>query len=219
MHYDANLIFLSFITTKGIIGLYNIHLFSHSGISCKQRKNNDLNHNLKGFCRQVVLNYFHSIIEKDMHTLLDMLTDDCVIYEPFSKGNILYNNGGEKESCLKGGSEIESFLSIVMMASDELRYEVKFMDEPMDLDYKKLNDDNFEAMPSSTIISALDTFYKNEGGDQLKERLTFHIVPERNHESAISMGSDYNNNNNINNRMKMKIKTLWIQSCSPESIN
>ena len=99
-----------------------------------------------------------------------------------------------------------------MMASDGLQYEIKFIDEPMDTEYKH-SIDNLGSILSSTIISALATFYKNKGGDELKERLTFLVVSKKNYDNVVKMDSDYNN---IDNK---KIKTLWIQFCSPESTN
>lgn len=171
-----------------------------------------MNSNFKNECRQVVLDYFRLIKEKDMHGLLNTFTDDCIIYEPFSKGCILYNDDGVKKSYLKGSSEIGSFFYIVMMASDGLQYEIKFTGEPIDTEYKH-SIDNLGSILSSTIISALATFYKNEGGDELKERLTFHVVSKKNYDNVVTMDSDYNN---IDNK---KIKTLWIQFCSPESTN
>jgi hypothetical protein len=97
-----------------------------------------------------------------------------------------------------------------MMASEGLQYEIKFIDEPMNIKYEQSNDD-FDAIPSSSsssssIISALATFYGNEGADEIKGWLTFHVVPEKNNDSAIKTDNDYNNISN-----KKKIKTLWIQ--------
>jgi hypothetical protein len=180
------------------------------GISYRQRDENHLNSNLQDDRRQVVLDYFRLIKEKDMPGLLNIFTDDCIIYEPFSRGSIFHNSDGAKKSYLKGSSEIESFLKIVMMASDGLQYEIKFIDEPMNIKYEQSNDD-FDATPSSSsIISALATFYGNEGADELKGWLTFHVLPEKNNDSAIKTDNDYNNISN-----KKKIKTLLIQFCSP----
>lgn len=187
------------------------------GISYRQREKNSLNSNLQDDRRQVVLDYFRLIKEKDMPGLLNMFTDDCIIYEPFSRGSTFHNSDGAKKSYLKGSSEIESFLKIVMLASKGLQYEIKFIDEPMNIKYEQSNDDfdvtSLSSSSSSTIISALATFYKNEGGDELKERLTFHVVSKKNYDNAVTMDSDYNT---IDNK---KIKTLWIQFCSPESTN
>jgi hypothetical protein len=151
-----------------------------------------------------------------MPGLLNMFRDDCIIYEPFSRGSTFRNSDGAKKSYLKGSSEIESFLNIVMMASEGLQYEIKFIDEPMNTTYEQSNDD-FESSSSTststsstTIISALATFYRNEGADELKGWLTFHVIPEKNNDSAIKTDNDYNNIRN-----KKKIKTLWIQFCSP----
>jgi len=116
------------------------------------------------------------------------------------------------KSCLKGRSVIESFFNIVMMASNGLQYDIEFIDEPMNTDYEQAND-NSDSTPSLTFISALAIFYRNEGGYELKERLTFHIISKKNYDSVITKDSDYNNNN------KKKINTLWIQFCSPGSTN
>ena len=142
---------------------------------------------------QIVSDYFRLIHEKDIHGLLTMFTDDCVIYEPFSKGPSLYYDNRVAKSCMKG------------------QYDIEFIDEPMDISYE-LSNDNFGSMPSSTI-SVLASFYNYEGGEDLKERLTFHIVSKKNYDSVTTMDSGYNN---INDK---KIKTLWIQFCSHETSN
>ena len=145
-----------------------------------------------------------------MHGLLNLFTDDCAIYEPYSKGLHSYYDNGIAKSCLKGRSEIESFLNIVMMASNGLQYEIKFLEEPMDIDYEQA-DEIFDSR-SSSIISALASFYRNEGGDELKVRLMFHIMSKKNYDNVAAMNSDSNNNDK-------KIKALWIQFCSLESTN
>lgn len=137
-----------------------------------------------------------------------MFTDDCVIYEPFSRRCTLYNNDGAEKSCLKGRTEIESFFNLVMMATDGLQYEIKFIDEPIDRDYGQPNE-VFDLASSSTIISVLATFYRMEGEDELKERLTFHVISDKDHDNANTTDSNSNNNR--------KIKTLWVQFCSPLS--
>jgi hypothetical protein len=162
---------------------------------------NNLNPHSKEDNHQIVSNYFSLIDKKDMRGLLNLFTDDCVIYEPFSRDSPSYNNDEIVKSCLNGRSEIESFFNIVMMASDGLLYEIEFIDDPIDIDYKQ-TDDIFDST-SSSIVSALATFYGNQEGDNLKERLTFHVVSKK----------GYDSNYNISKW----IKTLRIQFCPPES--
>ena len=78
-----------------------------------------------------------------------------------------------------------------MMASNGLQYEIKFIEEPMDIDYEQA-DEIFDSRSSSSIISALASFYRNEGGDELKERLIFHIISKKNYDNVATMDSDSN---------------------------
>ena len=158
--------------------------------------------------RRFVSAYFHLIDEKDMQGLLNMFTDDCVICEPFGKGPQSHSITTEK-TCLKGKSEIESFLNVVMMASNGLQYQIKFMDDPVQLDIVQPSD-KFD-YTSASIVSVLATFYANNGGHELKERLTFYVVSRKNYNNS-NMQSDFNTN-------RKEIKTLWIQFCPPESTN
>lgn len=150
--------------------------------------------------RRIVSDYFHLINEKDMQGLLNLFADDCVIYEPLGKGNLLHNNLREKIH-LKGKSEIESFFNIVMMASDGFQYQIEFIDEPIDMDFDEPSD-IFDST-SSSIVSVLATFYGNKEGHGLKEWLTFHVVSRKNYVSANTQDNDYSKNNK-------EIKTLWI---------
>ena len=45
--------------------------------------------------QDIVLKYFRLIKEKDMHTLLNLFTEDCRIYEPFSKSHMSNENDGK----------------------------------------------------------------------------------------------------------------------------
>jgi len=155
---------------------------------------------------QVVSDYFRLIKKKDMDGLLNLFTDDCVIYEPFSKVGTLYNSDSTKKAYLKGRFEIESFLKIVMMACDGLEYEIKFMAETMDIDYEQPNEIFGSTFSSSSLISVLSTFYRSQGEAELKERFTFYVT-EKNHDSATTISSDYYNGK--------KIRTLWIQPYQP----
>ena len=65
---------------------------------------------------QIVARFFRCIDSKDVDDILDLFDYDAIVYEPFS--NI---TGG-----LKGKSSIESFLKVVIMASNNLRRTVKF---------------------------------------------------------------------------------------------
>jgi hypothetical protein len=157
----------------------------------------------------IVLKYFHLIDEKDMHSLLNLFTDDCIIYEPFSRGQSSYDNDGIGKTRLKGRSEIESFFHVVMMASDGLEHQIEFIDNPIN-NYEQIGD--IVTSTTSSIVTALATFYGNKGGDKLNERLTFHIISKVN-DNTNDITTQKNNSDT--NR---KIKTLWIQFCAPESL-
>lgn len=158
--------------------------------------------------RDIVLEYFRLIDEKDMDNLLSLFTDDCTIYEPFSKWDPSNHGYGMDKTLLKGRSEIESFLNIVMMASDGLKHEIEFVDDAV-IYNKQLTDIN--TSESSTIVTALATFYRNSGGAKLKGKLTFNIISNQ--------GNNKNDiiNNNNHHHYNRRIKTLWIQFCTPPS--
>jgi hypothetical protein len=158
---------------------------------------------------QIVSDYFHLINKKDMHRLLNLFTDDCVIFEPFSKKQRQPYDNGRDNIYLKGKSEIESFFYIVMMASDGLQYHIEFIDKAIDMNYDAPNGIFYS--PSSSIVSVLVTFYGKREGCELKERLKFHVVPRKNYVSANTKKNDYHNSK--------EIKILWIRFCSPESAN
>ena len=80
--------------------------------------------------QHIVLNYLHLIDEKDMPGLLNLFTEDCIIYEPFSRGPL--SNEGKGKKPLKGSNEIESFFHIVMMATDGLKYRIEFVSSPFE---------------------------------------------------------------------------------------
>lgn len=144
-----------------------------------------------------------------MQRLLNLFTDDCVIFEPFSKKQRQPYDNGRDKTYLKGKSEIESFFYIVMMASDGLQYHIEFIDKAFDMNYDAQNGIFYS--PSSSIVSVLVTFYGKGEGYELKERLKFHVVPRKNYVSANTKKNDYHNSK--------EIKILWIQFYSPESAN
>lgn len=55
-----------------------------------------------------------------MERLLNLFTEDGIIYEPFSREHSSYSGIGK--TSLKGRSEIESFLNVVMMASTNIHF-------------------------------------------------------------------------------------------------
>jgi hypothetical protein len=139
-----------------------------------------MNSHIKDDNHQIVSDYFRLIAEKDMHGLLNLFTDDCIVYEPFSRRLPSHSNNGIEKSCLKGKSEIESFFNIVMMASDGLQYEIEFIDDPIDTGYES---------PNNTTNS------------------TFHIVSTEKYDSS---DESINTSINGRYNSYKKIKILWI---------
>jgi hypothetical protein len=136
--------------------------------------------------RDIVFEYFRRIKDKDIPGLLDLFTDDAVVYEPFSKLDDIRG----KTAGLRGKHAIEPFLGVVVMANDGLEDIIKIdkSDEKTDGPKNK-----------STQISAIATF---ERGDKITARFTFELI------SPIIGNS--NDNTNINQNEK-KIKSLHIQ--------
>lgn len=64
--------------------------------------------------RELVLDYFQRVRSSDLSGLLNLFSDNSVIYEPFSKSK-----------CLIGKSEIEPFLRTVVMANKGMQYELE----------------------------------------------------------------------------------------------
>jgi hypothetical protein len=60
--------------------------------------------------------YFKRIKSGDIQGLLELFSDDSVVYEPFSRSKRLF-----------GKSEIEPFLKSVIMANKGLQYELKIV--------------------------------------------------------------------------------------------
>lgn len=126
--------------------------------------------------QNIVLKYLHLIDEKDMPGLLNLFTEDCMIYEPFSRGPL--SNEGKGKKPLKGRNEIESFFHIVMMASDGLKHDIEFICSPFEHN-RQMGDTVSSA--SSSVVTAVVTFYSDEARNKLKQKLVFHIVSELNH--------------------------------------
>jgi len=81
-----------------------------------------MNSHIKDDNHQIVSDYFRLIAKKDMHGLLKLFTDDCIVYEPFSRR-------------LAG--------------------------------YESPNNTTNSTL-SSSIVSVLTTFYRNQGADKLQ---------------------------------------------------
>lgn len=152
--------------------------------------------------RHIVLKYFCLIDKKDMPSLLDLFTEDCTIYEPFSRDFLSDEGKGKKP--LKGRNEIESFFHVVMMASDGLKHEIEFINSP--IKHTRQNGDTV-ITTSSSIVSALTTFYRNEGGDKLKQKFVFHIVSEQ--QDTLDNITRYSNDKDINSDTR-KIERLYV---------
>jgi hypothetical protein len=63
---------------------------------------------------ELVLDYFQRVRSSDIIGLMNLFSEDSVIYEPFSKSK-----------CLMGKSEIEPFLRTVVMANKGMQYELE----------------------------------------------------------------------------------------------
>ena len=145
--------------------------------------------------KDIVFEYFRRIKDKDVPGLLDLFTDDAVVYEPFSKAD---DDIQGKTTGLRGKHAIEPFLGVVVMANEGVEgiITIDKSDEKTDGSKSKF-----------TQISAIVTF---ERGDRITARFTFELI------SPIISNSD-NNNMNINqnnmniNQNEKKIKSLHIQ--------
>lgn len=137
--------------------------------------------------KDIIFEYFRRIRDKDISGLLDLFTDDAVIYEPFSKSE---NIQGKTTIGLLGKQGIEPFLRVVVMANEGLEYNIT-----IDKIYEKMDNSNNK----TTEISAIITF---ERGDRITARFTFELI-------CPATGSSKNNINP--NQNEIKIKTLNIQ--------
>ena len=92
----------------------------------------------------MVQEYFKRIKSGDVQRLLELFSDDSVVYEPFSKSKRLF-----------GKAEIEPFLRTVIMANEGVQYELKIVQQ------KNNSKDN---------LVVLVTFRKE---NEIRSRLTF----------------------------------------------
>jgi len=142
--------------------------------------------------RDIVFEYFRRIRDKDVSGLLDLFTDDAVIYEPFSKSEDIQG----KTTGLHGKQGIESFLGVVVMANEGLEGDIT-----IDKIYEKMDDSNSK----STEISAIVTF---ERGNRITARFTFELISLA--IDNVNNSKNIKNNTNTNQNEK-KIKSLHIQ--------
>ena len=66
----------------------------------------------------LIRQYFKIVGAGDLHGLLDLFSDDCVVYEPFSTSKYL-----------TGKIEIEPFLRSAIMANQAVHHEIKIEKE------------------------------------------------------------------------------------------
>src|SRR5690349_20031817 len=134
----------------------------------------------------IIFEYFRRIKHKDIPGLLDLFTDDAVVYEPFSKSEEIQG----KTTGLHGKQRIEPFLGVVVMANEGVEGNIT-----IDKIYEKMDDSNNK----STEISAIVTF---ERGAIITARFTFELI---------SPATSNSNNSKNTNQSEKKIKNLHIQ--------
>jgi hypothetical protein len=149
--------------------------------------------------QHIVLNYFQLIDEKDMPGLLNLFSENCMIYEPISRGPSLDEGKGKRP--LKGRNEIESFFHVVMMASDGLKHDIEFVCSSFK--HKRELCGAISSNPSS-VLPVVVTFYSNEAGNKLKQKFVFHIVSEQNHNTLDKMRHCANDNDYCKNTRRIE---------------
>jgi hypothetical protein len=105
-------------------------------------------------CADTIYEYFRLIKNKDINKLLDLFTDDAIIYEPFS--NV---HGG-----LRGRSAIRPFLEIAFMANDGLQHKIEI--EQKKQQQQQSNTDKEDQ------VTAVVTFQR---GEIIQARFTFQL--------------------------------------------
>lgn len=117
----------------------------------------------------LVLEYFRLIKEKDIDGLLDLFTDDAVIYEPFSKL-------GTRNEGLRNRTAIRAFFEVAVMANDGLKHNITLQEEKVNevyAMYRSNNTNNAGKAQNRSIINALVRFEKGRSSDA---KFTFEIV-------------------------------------------
>ena len=123
--------------------------------------------------KSLVFEYFRSIKEKDIDSLLDLFTEDAVIYEPFSK----LSTAGDG---LRDRTAMRAFFQVAAMASDGLEYNItsqesRQVDEEYTINRNNCNNNsrNIGKARNSSAITALVRF---ERGSSANARFIFETV-------------------------------------------
>lgn len=111
--------------------------------------------------KSIVYEYFRLIENKDIDGVLNLFSNDAIIYEPFS--NI---KGG-----LQGKSAIRPFFDVVLMANDGLQHTIEFV--------KAQDGSNISKEDNSSQIIALVTFKR---GGTVQGQFTFKFRSEEEEE-------------------------------------
>jgi hypothetical protein len=99
--------------------------------------------------QKLVFKCFKLASQKKIEEMLELLADDVIIYEPFSK----------KEDGLRGKSAVRSFLNMMTLASDDsLHYDISIEED------------------SNDKIVTLVVF---ETGDKITAKFTFEMTPSK----------------------------------------
>ncbi len=117
----------------------------------------NLGHRFATVNESIVYEYFRQIKNKDINGMLNLFSDDAIIYEPFS--NI--------EGGLQGKSAIKPFFDVVLMANDGLQHKIEFV--------KGQDGSNNENKEDNNQVTALVTFEK---GGKVQGQFTFELRSE-----------------------------------------
>ena len=101
--------------------------------------------NLEKSHEWVIRQYFKRVRTGELHGLLDLISDDCIIHEPFSTSKHL-----------TGKIEIEPFLRSAIMANQAVQYEIKIERE--------------RPKTERNIVVAVVVFHKE---NEIKAKFTF----------------------------------------------
>lgn len=125
--------------------------------------------------KSLVFDYFRLIKEKDIDGLLDLFTDDAVLYEPFSKLSTVGDG-------LRDRNAMKAFFQVAVMANDGLEYSItskkaREVDEEYTINRNDINNskniNNVGKAQNSSVITALVRF---ERGRSANARFIFETV-------------------------------------------
>lgn len=123
--------------------------------------------------KSLVFEYFRLIKEKDVDGLLDLFTDDAVIYEPFSK----LSTAGDG---IRDRISMKAFFQVVVMANEGLEYSIASQ-EPREVDEEytisnSSNCNNSKKMVKAQNSSAITALVRFERGRSAYARFIFETV-------------------------------------------